>query len=235
MTVDSDSIQSIPPLTIVGAGKLGMAVAEAWQRHGGALGECVTKGQPWSPKGLVFEATSPEAAFDNVKRCIDAGVPVVTGSTGWLERAPEIEALAVAQGCAAFCSTNFSPGVHALNLIAEHASQVFQKMPGYNASISEVHHIHKKDAPSGTALTLAEHVKNGGWPDKVTIESERRGEVVGLHSLRWDSDHDVVALHHEAKSRVGFAEGAVWALKWTWKQHESKRFGLFTMNNLFDS
>ena len=71
MTVDSDSIQSIPPLTIVGAGKLGMAVAEAWQRHGGALGECVTKGQAWSPKGLVFEATSPEAAFDNVKRCID--------------------------------------------------------------------------------------------------------------------------------------------------------------------
>ena len=109
------------------------------------------------------------------------------------------------------------------------------KIPGYNASISEVHHIHKKDAPSGTALTLAEHVKNGGWPGEVAIESERRGEVVGLHSLRWDSDHDVVALHHEAKSRVGFAEGAVWALKWTWKQHELKRFGLFTMNNLFDS
>lgn len=235
MTVDSDSIQSLPPLTIVGAGKLGMAVAEAWQRRGGALGECVTKGQPWIPKGLVFEATAPEAAFDNVKRCIDAGVPVVTGSTGWLERAPEIEALAVAKRCAAFYSTNFSPGVHALNLIAAHASQVFQKIPGYNASITEVHHFHKKDAPSGTALTLAEHVKNSGWPGEVAIESERRGEVVGLHSLRWDSDHDVVALHHEAKSRVGFAEGAIWALKWTWKQHKLERFGLFTMNNLFDT
>jgi 4-hydroxy-tetrahydrodipicolinate reductase len=98
-----------------------------------------------------------------------------------------------------------------------------------------VHHFHKKDAPSGTALTLAEHVKNSGWPGEVAIESERRGEVVGLHSLRWDSDHDVVALHHEAKSRVGFAEGAIWALKWTWKQHKLERFGLFTMNNLFDT
>ena len=233
MTIDSDSIQSIPPLTIVGAGKLGMAVAEAWQRQGGALGECVTKGQPWSPKGLVFEATSPEAAFDNVKRCIDAGVPVVTGSTGWLERAPEIEALAVAKGCAAFCSTNFSPGVHALNLVAAHAASVFERIPGYRASIQEVHHVHKVDAPSGTALTLSEWVKRGGWSGDVAIDSVREGDVVGLHALAWDSAHDAFVLQHEAKSRVGFAEGAVWALRWTWERQRREEFGLYTMTDLF--
>lgn len=224
---------TLPPLTVVGAGKLGSAVAEAWTRHGGKVSARITAGQSWVPEGLVFEATAPDAAFANLVRCAEARVPVVTGTTGWLERLGELEGHLTQSQSTAFYSTNFSPGVHALNLIAEHAAGVMSQLEGYTAHVREVHHIHKKDAPSGTALTLKKHVQQGGWSKPLDIESVREGEVVGLHALAWDSAHDSVVLHHEAKSRLGFAEGAVWALRWTWERHREEAFGLYTMTDLF--
>ena len=223
----------LPPLLVVGAGKLGTAVAEAWERQGGSVAGRISAGQDWQPEGLVFEATAPEAALDNLLRCAEARVPVVTGTTGWLDRLGELKGRLEAQKSTAFYSTNFSPGVHALNLIAEHAAGVMSQLEGYTAHVREVHHIHKKDAPSGTALTLKRHVQQGGWTTPLDIESVREGEVVGLHALAWDSAHDSVVLHHEAKSRLGFAEGAVWALRWTWKRHREEAFGLYTMTDLF--
>ena len=224
-----------PPVTVVGAGKLGTAVAEAWERHGGVVAERVTAGQAWEPRGLVFEATAPEAALGNLLTCAQARVPVVTGTTGWLEQLSKLERVLGESPSTAFYSTNFSPGVHALNLIAEHAAGVMNQLEGYTAHVREVHHIHKKDAPSGTALTLKKHVQRGGWTSPLDIESVREGEVVGLHALAWDSAHDSVVLHHEAKSRLGFAEGAVWALRWTWERHRQEAFGLYTMTDLFSA
>ena len=235
MNVDLPTPKDLPPLLIVGAGKLGRAVGEAWEQQGGKVDRAVTSGQDWSPAGLVFEATAPNAAFDNLVRCAEAQVPVVTGTTGWLEELDRLRNRIQGTDSTVFWSTNFSPGVHALNLIAEQAAGIFAKIPGYNAHIREVHHIHKKDAPSGTAITLAQHARVGGWSETIPIHSEREGEVVGLHALAWDSVHDAVALQHEAKTRAGFAEGAVWALRWTWLQHQTGAFGLYTMTDLFQS
>ena len=233
MSAELPMPQTIPPLLVVGAGKLGSTVAEAWIKHGGTMREAVGAGETWLPEGLVFEATAPDAAFNNVMRCVEANVPVVTGTTGWLERLEELEAAIAGAKSTAFWSTNFSPGVHALNQIAQHAAGIFEKIPGYRAQIHEVHHIHKKDAPSGTAITLQQHAMQGGWSQALPIESKREGEVVGLHALAWDSVHDAVVLQHEAKSRLGFAEGAVWALRWTWQRHLERDFGLYTMTDLF--
>ena len=233
MNADLPLPQSIPPLLVVGAGKLGSAVAETWVNQGGSVQEAVSAGESWVPEGLVFEATAPGVAFENVLRCVHANVPVVTGTTGWLDRLDELEAAIASANCTAFWSTNFSPGVHALNQIAQHAAGIFEKIPGYEAHIHEVHHIHKKDAPSGTAITLQQHAKQGGWSAELPIESKREGEVIGLHALAWDSVHDAVVLQHEAKSRLGFAEGAVWALRWTWQRHLERDFGLYTMTDLF--
>ena len=224
---------SMPPLLVVGAGKLGSAVAKAWVDHGGTIHASVSAGETWTPDGLVFEATAPSAAYDNVQRCVQANVPVVTGTTGWLHQLGGIEATLQSSGGTVFWSTNFSPGVHALNQIAQHAAGIFDKIPGYEAHIQEVHHVHKKDAPSGTALTLQEHAIGGGWSREMPIKSHREGEVIGLHALAWDSVHDAVVLQHEAKSRLGFAEGAVWALRWTWQRHLEREFGLYTMTDLF--
>ena len=125
--------------------------------------------------------------------------------------------------------------MHALNQIAQHAAGIFEKIPGYRAQIHEVHHIHNKDAPSGTAITLHQHAVQGGWSQALPIESKREGEEVGLHALAWDSVHDAVVLQHEAKSRLGFAEGTVWALRWTWQRHLERDFGLYTMTDLFQT
>lgn len=233
MTAELPLPSALPPLTVVGAGKLGTAVAEAWEQHGGSVAVRVKAADAWDPVGLVFEATAPDAALGNLTRCIEAQVPVVTGTTGWLEHLDEVRDLALRTGSTAFYSTNFSPGVHALNAIAAHAASVFGQIPGYQPHIREVHHVHKKDAPSGTALTLAARVKQGGWEADLPIESVREGDVVGLHALAWDSAHDAVVLQHEAKSRAGFAEGAVWALRWTWERHAKAGFGLYTMTDLF--
>ena len=136
----------------------------------------MTAADAWEPQGLVFEATAPDAAVGNLARCIEAQVPVVTGTTGWLERLDEVRDLSLRADSTAFYSTNFSPGVHALNAIAKHAAGVFNQIPGYAPHIREVHHVHKKDAPSGTALTLAEHVTDGGWTRTCPSKAFARGK-----------------------------------------------------------
>lgn len=226
---------SLAPLIVVGHGKLGAAVARAWEEAGGTVETTVGRGDRWTPRGLVFEATSPDAALENVLRCVENGVPVVTGTTGWLEDLNRVEAALANSSGTVLWSTNFSPGIHALNLIASHASGVMARLEGYEAQLQEVHHVQKKDAPSGTALTLQHFARQGGWDREIQIESVREGDVVGLHRLAWESAHDCVALQHEAKSRLGFAQGAVWALRWTAEQHKNKAFGLYTMTDLFST
>ena len=234
MMIDLPNPSAIPGLTVIGNGKLGSAVAMAWERQGGEIARKVHQGEDWTPEGLVFEATAPEAALPNLLRCVDHGIPVVTGTTGWLHDLPLLKSHMGTKKSSVFWSTNFSPGVFALNAIAQYAAGVMAKLDNYEARISETHHIHKLDAPSGTALTLEQHVRLGGWSESISMTSKREGDVIGFHSLAWDSDHDSVVLHHKAKSRQGFAEGAVWALRWTWARHQQGNFGLYTMTDLFE-
>ena len=224
---------NMPPLEVVGAGKLGQAVARAWSDAGGTLGLQVQAGMAWSPEGIVFEATEPTAALGNLSRCIEAGVPVVTGTTGWHQDLDTVKTAASERGTSVFWSTNFSPGVHATNLIAQEAGRVFALLEGYDASIHEVHHTNKKDAPSGTALTLKSHMEQGGWHHPVAVSSERKGDVVGWHTLAWNSAHVAVVLQHKAKSRQGFVKGAIIALRWTWAKHLATDHGVYTITDLF--
>ena len=188
-------------LTVVGAVKLGQSVAKAWKDAGGEIGREIRSGQSWTPQGMVFEATAPEAALPHLLRCLEHQVPVVTGTTGWLSHLPQVQQAAEDHHGTLFWSTNFSPAVHATHLIAREATRIMALLDGYEASIQDVHHVHKKDSPSGTALTLQENVLQAGWTKDLPIASQRMGEVVGLHKLSWESDHDCVALQHEAKSR----------------------------------
>ena len=221
--------QDLPPLLVVGAGKLGSAVAEAWVKQSGTVRDTVGAGETWVPEGLVFEATAPDAAFANVMRCVEANVPVVTGTTGWLDRLGEFEAAVVSAKCTAFWSTNFSPGVRSQSNRAT-ASGIFGKIPGYRARFTKcITSI--KDAPSGT-VTLQQHAMQGRWSQALPIESKREGEVIGLHALAWDSVHDAVVLQHEAKS--------VWVLPKApcghcagRQRHLEHEFGLYTMTDLF--
>lgn len=174
---------------------------------------------------VAIEFSTPEAASENITYCLKKGWPIVSGTTGWLERKAEIEALCKAEHGAFFYASNYSIGV---NLFFKLNRELARLMKGqeYKASMTEIHHIHKLDAPSGTAITLAEGLiqENGtvsGWklaPEQeegfVQIKAEREGEVPGTHIIRYDSEVDTIEITHTAHSRAGFALGAVISAEW---------------------
>lgn len=190
---------------------------------------------------VVIEFTAPEAAFDNVLRCIRAGIPVVTGTTGWYKNLPDMEnEVAKHQGALLYAS-NFSPGVNLFFMINEAVAAIMSGQHGYNLSLREVHHVHKKDAPSGTAITLAERIQaasKGRWSrwikgseatddNTIPIESIREDEVPGTHEIFLKGTNDAIVLSHTAYNRAGFAAGAILAAQWL-----VGKSGIFTMNDV---
>ncbi|MCE7039544.1 4-hydroxy-tetrahydrodipicolinate reductase [Dyadobacter sp. CY312] len=190
---------------------------------------------------VAIEFSSPEAAFENIKYCLKKGWPVVSGTTGWLEHRPEIEELCKEKGGAFFYASNYSIGVNLFFRLNRQLAKLMNGQ-GYSSSMTEIHHIHKLDAPSGTAITLAEGIadENGsisGWklapesePGFLQIISEREGEVPGTHIIRYDSDVDSIEISHTAHNRAGFASGAVVSAEWLVGKQ-----GVFSMNDLFSN
>lgn len=225
-------------LAIIGYGKLGKAIGEAWLRSGGEIVAKITSKDEWDVSELgadvVVECTAPASAVANIERCVKAGVPVVTGTTGWLEELPRIERLAAEHDACVFYATNFSIGVHLTNKIAAQMTNILKSFEQYTPSITESHHIHKLDKPSGTAITLANVIKEAGAPENLDVESIREGEIIGTHELIWDSEIDTISLKHDAKNRLGFAEGAVKSLMWLHKKNQDGDSGVFTMNELIN-
>lgn len=190
---------------------------------------------------VAIEFSSPESAFENIKYCLQKGWPVVSGTTGWLEHRPEIEALCKEKGGAFFYASNYSIGV---NLFFKLNRQLAKLMhgQGYKTSMTEIHHIHKLDAPSGTAITLAEGISAEmenikGWklapsdePDFLPIIAEREGEVPGTHIVRYDSHVDSIEISHTAHNRAGFASGAVVSAEWIVGKQ-----GVFSMDDLLSN
>lgn len=179
---------------------------------------------------VAIEFTAPSAAYDNVRRAFEAGVKVVSGTTGWFsDHRQEMESLCKS-GHTLFWSSNFSVGVAVFSAVNRFLAGIMDGFEGYDVSMEEVHHIHKLDAPSGTALTLAADiekiVKRVG---RVPISSIREGEVPGIHTVKYESDADVITISHQAKSRSGFALGAVLAA-----EYAAGHNGLLTMKDLFD-
>ena len=182
---------------------------------------------------VAIEFSRPDAAEANIRQAIAQNVPVVSGTTGWNVSALRDELAAQVESGkwkdesgypGIIWSSNYSVGVNILFAVNKYLARLLHRTDGYQPSITEVHHIHKLDAPSGTAVTLREAISQelratsqDSMPNKpidCPIESIRKGEVPGIHEVRWDSDADTLSLRHEAKSRKGFALGAVLAAEW---------------------
>ena len=174
---------------------------------------------------VVIEFSNPEVAFNNIKTCLENNIPVICGTTGWLDQKPEIEKIAAENNTAFLYGSNFSLGVNLFFALNEKLADLMKNFPEYNVQLEEIHHTHKKDAPSGTAISLAEGIiKNDqrfeGWKLDETKDKElgifaiREDEVPGTHSVFYKSSVDEIEIKHTAYSRNGFALGAVIAAEW---------------------
>lgn len=188
---------------------------------------------------VAIEFTTPGPAPENILTCIELGIPVVSGTTGWNDRFGEIEAACREKNGALFYASNFSVGVNILFAMNRQLARIMDRFPEYLVSMEEVHHIHKLDAPSGTAITLAESIieeqeRINGWgleqeddPAQLHIHAIREGEVKGKHTIRYESGLDSISIGHNAKSRDAFAAGALLAASFI-----KGRTGVFGMGDL---
>ncbi len=175
---------------------------------------------------VAIEFSRPELAFEHVRMCLEAGVPVVCGTTGWQAQLEEARQRCIERQGAFFYASNFSVGVYVFTAANRVLARMMNVLPMYDVTMEEVHHMHKRDAPSGTAISIAEAILQelerkqqwalGDGHDHSTlpITARREGEVPGIHEVRYVSDMDLIILRHEALSRQGFAGGALQAAQW---------------------
>ena len=185
----------------------------------------------------AIDFSHPSAAFNNIKDCIDSKVAVVSGTTGWLDRFDEIKSYCEEQGGAFIYASNFSIGVNLFFNLNAHLAKMMEQIKGYDVGMEEIHHVHKLDAPSGTAISLAndilENSEKKQWnietadSDDLFIKVKREGEVPGTHSVSYTSAIDAIEIKHTAFNRTGFALGAVVAAEWL---HGRK--GVFNMKDV---
>jgi 4-hydroxy-tetrahydrodipicolinate reductase len=192
---------------------------------------------------VAIEFTRPDAALDNIKLCLEAGVPIVSGTTGWLSQMEQAKEFCRLFGGAMLHASNFSVGVHIFFEMNRRLASIMQKVPSYDVSVEEIHHTAKIDMPSGTALVLAEDIiayqgHKMQWtlnpdknPDKSTLPifAQRQNDVPGTHKVMYTSEADEISIIHEAKSRSGFAAGALMAATWI-----RERKGVFTMRDVLN-
>ncbi|TCJ12001.1 4-hydroxy-tetrahydrodipicolinate reductase [Flaviaesturariibacter flavus] len=188
---------------------------------------------------VAIEFTGPESAFDNVRHCLEWGVPVVSGSTGWNERLEEARRICTERGGTFLHASNFSIGVNLFFEVNKHLARLMAAQPQYDVELKEIHHTAKKDAPSGTAVTLAEQVlealgrkqqwvkETAAGAQDLVIRSERTDPAPGTHHVRYFSPIDDIEIIHTAHSREGFAAGALTAAEFV---HNRK--GVFTMKDV---
>ena len=247
-------------IALIGYGKMGHMIEQIALERGHEIVSIIDVNNPddfdspaFSSADVAIEFTNPTAAFDNYKRAFAHNVKVVSGSTGWMnDHKEEVERLCTEAGQTLFWASNFSIGVAIFSAVNRYLAKIMNGFPQYKVSMEEVHHVHNLDAPSGTAITLAEDIidcidRKDKWvkgfqhnadgtesgtndvaPNELPIASIRHDEVPGIHSISYDSDADKITITHDAHSRQGFALGAVLAAEYT-KDHT----GLLTTSDLF--
>ncbi|MCQ2314854.1 MAG: 4-hydroxy-tetrahydrodipicolinate reductase [Bacteroidales bacterium] len=237
-------------ISIIGYGKMGheierTAVARGHEIAAAVDGETdfITKAEMIKGSDVAIEFSTPSTAAANISRCFHLGLPVVCGTTGWYEHLPEIKELCIKEKTALLYASNFSIGMNFMFRLNREMAD-FAKRYGYDMSITETHHIHKIDKPSGTAVTLANEIleKNNRYScwksicegettseNELPVKSIREGEVFGIHEIEASGESDKISLRHEAFSRTGFAIGAVIAAEFI----QNKR-GIFTMNDVIN-
>jgi 4-hydroxy-tetrahydrodipicolinate reductase len=233
-------------IALIGYGKMGKAIeAIALEKgHQIVLKIDVSNMHDFTEENIkkadvAIEFTGPHSAYENVKKCLLFGVPVVSGSTGWLEQWEEIATLCNQnKGCLIY-SSNYSIGVNLFFELNKYLAKLMDPYASYDVSMTEIHHTEKKDAPSGTAISLAEQIlsnigrKNNwvndqeGTSKDLHIHSERIDPAPGTHSVKYSSAIDDIEIIHTAHTRIGFASGAVLAAEFA-----NKKSGIFTMKNV---
>lgn len=220
-------------IALIGYGKMGKTIERIAVTRGHKIVARVDpfNGEDFTSPGLAtadiaIEFSRPETAFNNYLECFKLNLPVVSGTTGWLDKLGEVKAMCE-KGQTFFYASNFSIGVNILFVINEQLAKIMNKYPQYEVDITEVHHTHKLDAPSGTAITLAEGIfenlsRKSKWEldkqssaDAIAIKAIREGEVPGIHTVKYESEVDEITIHHSAKSRDGLALGAIIAAEFT--------------------
>ncbi|GEO06893.1 4-hydroxy-tetrahydrodipicolinate reductase [Adhaeribacter aerolatus] len=221
-------------ILLIGYGKMGKTIEQIALQKGHELAGIIDiqnrdslKEYNHTNTDVAIEFTHPESAPENIKYCLQHGIPVVSGSTGWMQHFEEIKDLCRQNNGSFFYASNYSVGVNLFFHFNEYIATKMQAYEGFHVEIKEVHHTQKVDKPSGTAITTAEGLLNNypaknKWvsdaaapgPQELNIISERYADVVGLHTVKYTSEHDTIELTHNAHSRIGFAEGAVMAAEW---------------------
>ena len=207
-------------ILVLGRGKTGALVAEVAKERGHEVRSLASQenqdGRGLTPEVLrqtdvVADFTTPLAVIPNVIHCAEARVPMVVGTTGWYQHLDKVHELVTQRNSALLYGSNFSVGMNFFFKAVRAIAPVLKN--NYRGNIVERHHVHKKDKPSGTALTLQKLLESASGA-KVEVASVREGETVGMHLVMLDSPHDTILFTHDAKSRLGFAEGAVRAAEW---------------------
>lgn len=232
-------------IALIGYGKMGKIIEEIAVSRGHQIGLKVTKenadyqSEDLRNIDVAIEFSIPKAAISNIKKCIDAGVPVAIGTTGWYDQLDEItEYTKEKEGCI-LPATNFSVGVNIFFEINKQLAALMAKQRQYEAMITEIHHTEKLDAPSGTAITLAEGIlektetktnwslDESGSTEDLIIRALREENVPGTHEIVYNSDIDIIKIEHVAKNRKGFGLGAVLAVEYIYNKH-----GVYSMKDV---
>ncbi|WP_341843406.1 4-hydroxy-tetrahydrodipicolinate reductase [Chitinophaga caseinilytica] len=235
-------------IALIGYGKMGKAIEAIATSRGHEVihridinSSHLLEKENLSQADVAIEFTTPETAYHNILKCFEAGVPVVCGTTGWLEKLPEVKAICLEKHQAFLYASNFSIGVNIFFALNQRLAELMAGQTSYSVRMEEIHHTQKKDAPSGTAITLAEQIIDKlpgkkGWVNDATqdasqlyIHSKRIDPAAGTHIIDYHSTIDDITITHTAHSREGFAAGAVTAAEWL----KGKK-GIFNMSDVLN-
>ncbi|MFC2116983.1 4-hydroxy-tetrahydrodipicolinate reductase [Bacteroidota bacterium] len=243
-------------IAIIGYGKMGRMIESLAIEKGHTIGSCIDVDNQdllsvdnLRQHDVAIEFTTPETSFDNVSKCLDAGLPVVSGSTGWTDRLEELAKRCENENGSFLHASNFSLGVNLIFYLNRHFASIMNRHEQYDVRMSETHHTQKLDAPSGTAISLAEDIlgeiaRKNSWSledadnlpgnsveakELLMIQAIREGKVAGIHEVIYESEYDTLSIRHEAKDRRGFAKGAILAAEFL----QGKK-GFFTMKEVLN-
>lgn len=234
-------------IALIGYGKMGKMIEQIAKERGHEIVSIIDidnrqdfDSAAFRSAEVAIEFTAPQAAYDNYLRAFAQGVKVVSGSTGWMkDHGDDVRRMCSEEGKTLFWASNFSIGVAIFSAVNRYLAHIMNQFPQYDVELEETHHVHKLDHPSGTAITLADEIverldRKEAWAEETTepamlrVDHIRRGEVPGIHTVRYDSEADLITITHDAHSRKGFALGAVLAAEYT-KAHQ----GLLTISDMF--
>jgi 4-hydroxy-tetrahydrodipicolinate reductase len=233
-------------IALLGYGKMGLEIERTALKRGHEIVVVINSLEDWETAGeslaeadVAIDFSTPISVVENIYHCFDAGVPIVVGTTGWLDDLDKVTADCLNSGRCLFFAPNFSIGVNLFFNLNQYLAGLMSRWEDYAISIEETHHIHKQDSPSGTAIVLANDIiryserkekwvkESGEHPEELGIKSVRTENVPGTHVVRYESEDDTIEIIHTAKSRRGFATGAVMAAEFI-----LGKTGIFNMKDL---